>query len=200
MKTSILSAIVSSFALIAAHAVEPGAAAPDFALKDLKGNAVSLSALKGKVVVLEWINFECPFVKKHYVSGNLPALQKEAAEKGAVWVTINSSAEGKQGYLPADKMAELAAKQGHAGAHFAMDTDGKVGNAYGAKVTPHLFIIDAAGKVAYNGAIDSKPTTDAADVPTADPLFKNALHAVIAGKPVEQALNKPYGCGVKYAK
>lgn len=197
MKTLLLSALASA-AVLAAQAVEPGSAAPAFELKDLKGKSVSLADLKGKVIVLEWCNFGCPFVKKHYSGGNMPTLQKLAEEKGTVWITINSSAEGKQGYHPADKMAELAAKHGVASTHFCLDSDGVVGKAYGAKVTPHMFIIDAAGKVAYNGAIDSKKTTDAADVAKADPLFKNALHAVLAGEKVEKAMNKPYGCGVKY--
>lgn len=197
MKTLLFSALVSA-SVLTTHAVEPGDAAPAFELKDLKGKTVSLSDLKGKVIVLEWCNFGCPFVKKHYSGGNMPTLQKEAAEKGAVWITINSSAEGKQGYAPADKMAGMAEKHGVASTHFCLDTDGTVGKAYGAKVTPHMYIIDASGKIAYNGAIDSKSSTDAADIDKAKPLFKNALHAVLAGKEVKQALNKPYGCGVKY--
>ncbi|MDX1680176.1 MAG: thioredoxin family protein [Akkermansiaceae bacterium] len=198
MKKLLITAIVSAATALSAHAAEPGSDAPAFELKDLNGKTVSLDSLKGKVVVLEWVNFGCPFVKKHYSAGNMPSLQKEAAEKGAIWITINSSAEGKQGYMPADKMAKKAEEEGVAATHFCLDTDGKVGKAYGAKVTPHMFIIDAEGKVAYNGAIDSKATTKAADIEGADPLFKNALHAVIAGEEVEKAKNNPYGCGVKY--
>ena len=198
MKKLLLTGLISAATALGAYAAEPGAAAPAFELKDLKGNAVSLSSLKGKVVVLEWVNFGCPFVKKHYSGGNMQGLQKAAAEKGAVWITINSSAEGKGGYMPAEKMAAEVEKQGSAAAHFCMDTDGKVGKAYAAKVTPHMYIIDASGKVAYNGAIDSKPSTKAADIPGSDPLFKNALHAVLEGKEVANAKNKPYGCGVKY--
>lgn len=198
MKKLLITGLISAATALGAYAADPGADAPAFELKDLKGNPVSLSALKGKVVVLEWVNFGCPFVKKHYASGNMPSLQKQAAEKGAVWITINSSAEGKQGYLPADKMSAEAEKQGVAAKHFCLDTDGKVGKAYGAKVTPHMFVIDAEGKIAYNGAIDSVSSTKAADVEKADPLLMNALHAVLAGKAVENAKNKPYGCGVKY--
>lgn len=179
-------------------AVEPGQAAPDFKAKDLKGNAVALADLKGKVVVLEWVNYGCPFVAKHYDTGNLPKLQKEAAAKGVVWITVNSAAQGKQGHHPVDEMAALAAKQGNAATHFVMDSDGVIGRAYGAKVTPHLFIIDAAGKVAYNGAIDSLATTKKEDVAAAEPWFQQALTAVLAGQPVAHASNKPYGCGVKY--
>ena len=198
MKKLLLTGLISAATALGAYAADPGAAAPAFELKDLKGNAVSLSSLKGKVVVLEWVNFGCPFVKKHYSGGNMQGLQKAAAEKGAVWITINSSAEGKGGYMPTEKMAATVEKQGSAAAHFCMDTDGKVGKAYGAKVTPHMYIIDASGKLAYNGAIDSKASTKAADIPGADPLFKNALDAVIGGKAVTSAKNKPYGCGVKY--
>lgn len=200
MKTFLLSIAASAATLVAAQALDAGAAAPAFELKDLKGNAVSLESLKGKVVVLEWVNFGCPFVQKHYSGGNMQALQKMAAEKGAVWITINSAAEGKGGYHPTEKMAEIAAQQGSAAAHFCMDTDGKVGKAYDAKVTPHMFIINGQGEVVYNGAMDSKATTKAEDIETADPIFKNALEAVIAGKSIAlaQAKNKPYGCPVKY--
>lgn len=198
MKKLLITGLVFAATVLSIHAADPGTAAPAFELKDLKGNAVSSEALKGKVVVLEWVNFGCPFVKKHYSGGNMQGLQKTAAQKGAVWITINSSAEGKGGYMPAGKMAAEVKKQGNAATHFCMDTDGKVGKAYGAKVTPHMFIIDAAGKVAYNGAIDSKASTKASDIEGSDPLFKNALHAVIGGKEVANAKNKPYGCGVKY--
>ena len=198
MKTIALSCLLSLAAVLGSFAADPGTAAPDFHLKDLNGKPVSLSTLKGKVVVLEWVNYGCPFVIKHYDSGNLPALQKEAAGKEVVWITVNSSAEGKQGHHPAPEMAELAAKKGNAAAHFVIDADGTVGRAYGAKVTPHLFIIDAEGKVAYNGAIDSSPSTQSEDVAKAEPWFRRALEAVLAGKPVEHGLNKPYGCGVKY--
>ncbi len=198
MKKLLLTGLISAATAISVHAADPGADAPAFELKDLKGNAVSSEALKGKVVVLEWVNFGCPFVKKHYSGGNMQGLQKEAASKGVVWITVNSSAEGKGGYMETEKMAATVAKQESAATHFCMDTDGKVGKAYGAKVTPHMFIIDASGKVAYNGAIDDKKSTDAGHIATSTPLFKNALHAVIGGKEVENAKNNPYGCGVKY--
>ena len=198
MKKIIPTLVAGAFALVAAHAAEIGQPAPAFTAKNLKGDAVSLADLKGKVVVLEWVNFDCPFVKKHYASGNLPSLQESYAAKGVVWLTINSAAEDKQGYHEPSKMAEIAAAQGNKASHFLMDAEGKVGKAYDAKVTPHMFIIDAAGKLAYDGAIDSKATTKAEDVATADKLFVNALEAVLAGKPVADAKNKPYGCGVKY--
>ena len=198
MKKLLITGLISAATALSAYAADPGSAAPAFELKDLKGNAVSSEALKGKVVVLEWVNFGCPFVKKHYSGGNMQGLQKEAASKGVVWITVNSSAEGKGGYMPTEKMAATVAKNESAATHFCMDTDGKVGRAYGAKVTPHMFIIDASGKVAYNGAIDDKKSTDAGHIADSTPLFKNALHAVIAGKEVANAKNNPYGCGVKY--
>jgi glutathione peroxidase-family protein len=184
--------------LIAAVLLVIGQPAPDFTAKNVKGESVSLADFKGKTVVLEWVNFGCPFVKKHYASGNMPELQKTYAGKGVVWLTINSSAEGKQGYMEPAKMAEEAAKQGNNATHFIMDTDGKIGKAYDAKVTPHMFIIGPDGKLAYDGAIDSKATTEAADVATADKLFVTALDAVLAGKQAPNTKNKPYGCGVKY--
>lgn len=198
MKTIVYAAITGAFALVTINAKEVGKAAPQFAAKDLKGESVSLADLRGKTVVLEWVNFSCPFVKKHYSSGNLPKLQADYGAKGVVWVTVNSSAKGKQGYVESAEMVSLADKQGNKAAHFIMDTDGTIGKAYDAKVTPHMYIIDKEGVLVYNGAIDSKATTEAADVATADKLFANALDAVLAGKQVSDAMNKPYGCGVKY--
>ncbi len=198
MKRLLLSTLFTAALIAPSFAADPGAAAPAFEGTTVKSEKVSLDSLKGKVVVLEWVNFECPFVKKHYASGNLPKLQKEYTGKGVVWITINSGAEGKQGYLPATEMAARATKEGNAASHFVIDSSGTIGKAYGAKVTPHLFIINADGKVAYNGAMDSKATTKAEDIPSADPLFKNALDAVIAGTEVANAKNNPYGCGVKY--
>jgi glutathione peroxidase-family protein len=198
MKTIIHTAIAGAIALITSHAAEIGKPAPDFTAKNVKEESVSLADLKGKTVVLEWVNFGCPFVKKHYAGGNFQELQKTYTAKGVVWLTINSAAEGKQGYMEPAKMAEEAAKQGNKASHFIMDTDGKVGKAYDAKVTPHMFIISPDGKLAYDGAIDSKPTTEATDIATAEKLFANALDAVLAGKEVSNAKNKPYGCGVKY--
>lgn len=200
MKAILLTGVFSLIAVISTWAVDPGQTAPDFSVTDLKGQSVRLTGLKGKVVVLEWVNYGCPFVHKHYASGNLPKLQKDYTGKGVVWITINSSAEGMQGYHPVPKMTEVAAQQGNAASHFVIDSDGKVGRAYGAKVTPHLFIIGSDGEIAYNGAIDSTPSTGVEDVATADPLFKNALDAVLSGQQVAKAKNKPYGCGVKYAK
>lgn len=198
MKLLTLTAIAGVFALVTATAQEIGKPAPAFTAENLKGEKVSLAELKGKVVVLEWANYDCPFVKKHYTSGNIPKLQADYQAKGAVWITLNSGAKGKQGYHEPAKMAEVAKAQGHKADHFIVDADGTIGKAYAAKVTPHMFIINKEGTLVYDGAIDSKATTDAADVESADKLFVNALEATLAGKPVENAKNKPYGCGVKY--
>ena len=180
------------------YAVDPGAAAPAFEGTSVKSENVSLASLKGKVVVLEWVNYDCPFVKKHYDSGNMQRLQKAYTEKGVVWLSVNSSAAGKQGNYAPEKWNARATKEGNKASHFLIDASGTIGKAYDAKVTPHMFIITVDGKVAYNGAVDSKATTKAEDIVSAEPLFKNALDAVLAGKDVVQAKNKPYGCGVKY--
>jgi hypothetical protein len=197
MKSIVATAIAAVFSA-SAFAADPGKPAPDFNGKTVKSGEVSLSSLKGKVVVLEWVNYECPFVKKHYGSGNLPKLQETYTAKGVVWITVNSSAEGKQGYLEPAALAERSAKEGNKASHIVVDSSGAIGKAYKAKVTPHLFIINKDGVLAYNGAIDSKPTTKTEDIGGADQLFANALDAVLAGKEVANAKNQPYGCGVKY--
>lgn len=183
-----------------AYAVEPGDAAPGFTVKNVKGEEVSLADFKDKVVVLEWINYDCPFVKKHYGSGNMPKLQQTYTGKDVVWISVNSSAEGQQGYLPPSDLAARSTKEGNKASQIVLDTDGTVGKAYGAMTTPHMIVIDQDGKVAYNGAIDSKATTEVADIETADSYVSAALDAVLAGEAVETAKTKPYGCGVKYAK
>jgi glutathione peroxidase-family protein len=198
MKSILLTTIVSAFALVAATAAEIGQAAPAFDAKDLNGKTVTLGDLQGKVVVFEWVNFGCPFVKKHYGSGNMQKLQADYTAKGAVWITVNSTAKGKEGYQEAAKMAEIAKENGDKSTHFILDPDGKIGKAFGAKVTPHMFIVNKEGKLAYDGAIDSMATAKQDDVAAADKLFANALDAVLAGKEVVNAKNQPYGCGVKY--
>jgi hypothetical protein len=199
MKSLTLSTIAGVIAVAGVlSAKEIGQAAPDFSAKNVKGEEVSLSGLKGAVVVLEWVNFDCPFVKKYYASGNLPKLQESYTGKDVIWLTISSAAEGRPAYMEPAKLAERAEKEGNKASHVLVDGTSVVGKAYDAKVTPHLYIINKEGVLVYNGAIDSKPTTDAADVETADKLFVNALEAVLAGKEVPNAKNQPYGCGVKY--
>ncbi|MEY4489292.1 MAG: hypothetical protein RIQ79_1800 [Verrucomicrobiota bacterium] len=189
----------SIFAASVLGAATVGQPAPAFTLTDLDGKTHSLAELKGKVVVLEWTNPGCPFVKKHYdKSGNIPATQKAAVADGVIWLSINSSALGKEGdYDVAAAKAWLAAEKSAATAYLR-DTDGKVGHAYGAKTTPHIFVINAEGVLVYEGAIDSIRSADPADIAKAENYVKSALSDLKAGKPVAKASTQPYGCSVKY--
>jgi peroxiredoxin len=183
---------------LARAAAVVGEAAPDFTLTDSRGAKQSLSSLKGKWVVLEWVNYECPFVQKHYGSGNMQKLQKEYTAKGVVWLTVNSSNVGKQGYFAPAEIETRSKQWGAAQSAYLVDTDGTVGRAYGAKTTPHMFVIDPVGKVVYAGGIDDKPSTDKADIATARNFVKAALDDAMAGKPVTTTSSTPYGCSVKY--
>ena len=198
MKSLITASIVGAFAIATSSAVEIGKKAPAFTATNVKGEEVSLSNYKDKIVVLEWTNFECPFVEKHYSSKNMQKLQSDYTGQDVIWLTVNSSAEGKGGYLEPSKLGEKTMAEGSKSTEVLVDSDGTIGKAYDAKVTPHMMIIAKDGTLAYSGAIDSKPTTDVADIDTAEKLFANALDAVIAGKEIINAKNKPYGCGVKY--
>jgi peroxiredoxin len=176
-----------------------GKTAPDFTLTDSNGKSHSLSDYKGKVIVLEWFNHGCPFVVKHYDSGNMPKLQKEYTAKGVVWLSICSSAPGKQGYGTGDEQNAEAKKTGAAPTAILIDADGKVGRLYGARSTPSMYVITKKGSLAYAGAIDDKPTTDQADIKGAKNYVKEALDEVLGGKTVATASTKSYGCSVKYA-
>ena len=176
-----------------------GNAAPNFALPDTNGKTRSLADYKGKFVVLEWYQPDCPFVGKHYRSGNMQSLQKEYTSKGVIWLSIDSSAPGEEGNYPADKLNAIAAKVGAARTALLLDPDGKVGRLYGAKTTPDMYIIDPKGTLVYEGAIDNKRSTDLDDVKTATNYVKIALDAAMAGKPVPTSATRPYGCSVKYA-
>lgn len=198
MKTIVTTTLAALFAIACSSAKEVGKPAPAFTGKTLTGEEVSLSDLKGKVVVLEWVNFDCPFVKKHYASGNMGKLQEKYQAQDVVWLTICSSAEGKQGHAEPSAQAERAKKEGSKAKHFIADTDGTIGKAYDAKVTPHMFVINKEGNLVYNGAMDSMRTTNVADVEKAEPWLANAIDATLAGEQVENATNPPYGCGVKY--
>jgi len=183
-----------------AQGVRVGAPAPSFTATDSRGQTESLSQYRGKYVVLEWHNQGCPFTHKHYVSGNMQALQKEWTGKGVVWFTVISSAPGMQGYLtPGEENAYLA--QVHASpTAVLMDSDGEVGRLYNAKTTPQMVIIDPAGNLIYDGAIDDRPTPDAADIRGADNYVSDALTEAMAGKPVAKPFTHPYGCSVKYSE
>ncbi|HEX5035974.1 MAG TPA: thioredoxin family protein [bacterium] len=177
---------------------KPGDAAPDFTLKDSDGKTQTLSSYKGKYVVLEWFNEGCPFVKKHYESGSMQALQKEETGKGVVWLSVISSAEGKQGFSTPEQANAARKKWNIASTATLLDAKGEAGKLYEAKTTPHMFVIDPEGKVVYMGAIDDKPTSDPADVKTAKNYVKAALDEAMAGKPVATVSTTPYGCSVKY--
>lgn len=177
---------------------EIGKPAPAFSLTDTNGKTVSLADHKGKTVVLEWINYGCPFVKKHYETGNMQALQKEAAAQGVVWLSICSSAKGKEGHMSPADWNKANKAQGFAGTAVLLDAEGTVGKAYGAKTTPHMFVVDAKGNVAYMGAIDDKSSFDKEDVKTAKNHVRAALADLKAGKKVATSSTKPYGCSVKY--
>lgn len=179
---------------------EVGQPAPDFNLPDTNGQTHRLSEYKGKYVVLEWYNPDCPFVRKHYGSGNMQSLQKEFTAKGVVWLTIDSSAPGLEGNYPTEKLNEIAASQGAARTALLLDPEGKVGHEYGAKTTPDMYIINPEGKLIYEGAIDSKPSTALADLKVATNYVKVALDDSMSGKSVTQTVTRPYGCTVKYAQ
>jgi hypothetical protein len=175
-----------------------GAAAPDFSLTDSNGKLHALSDYKGKIVVLEWNNPECPFVRKHYGSGNMQKQQAAATAAGVIWLTINTGARGKQGNLDGAGanayVAKVAAKQ----TAYLLDADGKVGHLYGAETTPHMFVIDQAGVLRYMGGIDSIASTDVEDIAKATQYIPQVLAELAAGKQISVATSQPYGCSVKY--
>lgn len=176
-----------------------GQPAPAFTATDTSGRAVSLADFKGRHVVLEWVNPGCPYVRKHYDAKNMQATQKGAVDKGVVWLAVNSTAPEYGDYLAPAKLAAWMKDQGAAASATLMDEDGKLGRAYGARTTPHMYVIDPAGKLVYAGAIDSKPTSNKADIATATNHVNVALAESLAGKPVSTASTRAYGCTVKYS-
>ena len=193
-------ALTLLIALAAIAYADVGDPAQNFTLKSAAGKEVSLSDFKGKVVVLEWTNPGCPFVKKHYGSGNMQKLQKDATAKGVVWLSICSSAPGKQGNLSAEDAAKYSAGNGSAATAYLLDEDGKVGQLYGAKRTPEMYVINQEGTLVYHGAIDDKKTPDPADIPGAKNFVTAALDDVLANKPVSTPQTEAYGCSVKYGE
>jgi peroxiredoxin len=195
---TVIGSIMSATAVFAFDPPPIGSVAPDFSLADAKEATHSLLQYKGKYVVLEWFNPKCPFVKKHYESGNMQKLQEEFTSKGVVWLTINSSAPGTWGNLVPEqaerKMAEWKTHQ----TALLLDPEGKAGRAYGAKNTPNMVVISPEGKIVYEGAIDNKATPNPADIPDSINHVKVALDELLAGKPVTTSRTKPYGCAVEY--
>ncbi|MGB8464131.1 MAG: thioredoxin family protein [Terrimicrobiaceae bacterium] len=193
---SILFAVALAASVYASPQV--GKPAPNFTLKDLSGQSHELSDFKGKYVVLEWVNFGCPFVKKHYGSKNMQKLQKEFVDKGVVWLSICSSAPGKQGNETPDAAKSDLAEFGSAATAYLDDEDGTVGKLYQAKTTPDMFVVNPEGVLIYAGAIDDKPTPDPSTVAGANNYVRAALEEATAGKAVSVPSTKPYGCSVKY--
>src|SRR2546430_9414170 len=187
--------VLALFAMSLA-AVKVGDQAPDFTGSDSRGQTHKLSDYKGKFVVLEWHNNGCPYTKKHYESGNMQRLQKQWTDKGVVWFTVISSAPGSQGYVTADQENEYMQKMHAAPTAALLDPKGEIGHLYGAKTTPHMFIINPQGQLIYNGAIDDKSTSDPSDINGAKNYVSEALQEAKAGQPVAVAATRPYGCSV----
>jgi peroxiredoxin len=176
-----------------------GGSAPDFTLPNAQGAEVSLKSFAGKTVVLEWFNPGCPFVKKFYTNGDMQRFQRESVAKGVVWLTINSSAEGKQGHLTSAEALDVITELGLASTALLLDPNGTVGKLYGARTTPHMFVINPQGSLAYAGAVDSVASTRSNDIASATNYVLTAIDAISAGKNPAPSDTEPYGCGVKYA-
>jgi peroxiredoxin len=201
MSKTLAVAVVLAATAASAHAqAVVGQPAPAFTATDASGRSRSLAEFAGKVVVLEWWNPECPFVGKHYGSGHMQKLQKEWTGKGVVWLTVDSSAPGQQGHVDGRGATALMSERHGSPTAVLLDPAGSLGREYGAKTTPHMFVIDAKGKVVYAGGIDDTPSTDTADIATAKNYVDAALTEVVAGRPVTVATSQPYGCSVKYAR
>lgn len=175
-----------------------GQKAPDFTLPDTRGLKRKLSSYRGKFVVLEWVNFGCPFVRKHYDSGNMQSLQRMWTGKGVVWLSVNSSAPGKQGHFTPEEAEKIVEQNKAAPSAYLIDSNGDVGITYGARTTPHIFVIAPDGTLIYQGAIDSIASTDAADIKKSQNYLSDCLRQAMNGQPVATGTTKPYGCSVKY--
>ena len=176
-----------------------GEPAPAFSLADSYGKAISLADFRGKTVVLEWTNHDCPYVRKHYGANNMQMLQKKWTGQGVVWLTLISSAPGSEGYVTGEEANKLTAQRAAAPSHVLLDPKGDVGRAYGAQTTPHMYVIKGDGTLAYMGGIDDRPTTRLEDLKTAKNFVDAALTELAQGKPVSQTTARPYGCSVKYS-
>ena len=200
LKSLLVAAGFTLFAVGAQAAVKSGETAPDFELLGHDGKNHKLSDYKGKHVVLEWFNEGCPYVKKHYDAPdmNMQALQKKYGEKNVVWLTVVSSSVGEQGYVDVKGAPDMIKSHKANPTAMLLDPEGKVGKMFDAKVTPHMYVINGDGKLVYQGAIDDQPSAKAATLKTAKPLFANALDASISGQKIAEDTTKPYGCGIKY--
>jgi alkyl hydroperoxide reductase subunit AhpC len=192
-------ALVAAFAAVTiARAARVGEAAPNFTATDTNGQTHKLSDYAGKYVVLEWHNRGCPYTQKHYNSGNMERLQREWTGRGVIWLTVISSAPGKQGYVTAEEENAYVKQVSAAPTAVLLDPTGQLGHLYDAKTTPHMFIINPQGTLIYNGAIDDRPTTDLSDITGAKNYVSEALEEAMAGKSVSIPTTRPYGCSVKY--
>ncbi len=198
LRRSLIAAALAA-PLLAGANVNVDAPAPAFTATTADGKTVNLADFKGKTVVLEWTNHDCPFVKKHYGSGNMQAQQKDAAAQGVVWLQVISSAPGQQGHVDGATAKKLNADRGATPAATLLDPKGELGKLYGAQTTPHMYVIKGDGTLAYKGGIDSIGSAKVDDIAKAEPYVKDALAAVASGKKVEKASTRPYGCSVKYA-
>lgn len=194
----VCTALISAPALVLAVA-QPGKPAPDFSEMDASGATQALSDYKGQWLVLEWFNKDCPYVRKHYNSENMQALQKKYTGEDVKWLSVISSAKGKQGYVEPAEALEVAKDKGaHISAAYLMDGDGSMGRAYGAKTTPHMFVINPEGVVVYAGAIDDNSSANPAVIPDSSNYVAAALDAGMKGEAIEVASSRAYGCSVKY--
>lgn len=193
--TALLFCAVAGSAGAAARVGEP---APDFSGVDTAGKTHRLADYRGQLVVLEWTNHDCPFVQKHYDAGNMQAQQREATGQGVVWLSVISSAPGKQGHVSAAEADRLTAERAAAPTAVLLDESGTIGRAYGARTTPHMYLVDRDGTLVYMGGIDSVPSSNPDDIPGARQHLRVALNEVLQGKPVSEPVTRPYGCSVKY--
>jgi peroxiredoxin len=198
IRTSLATMAFLATTAIAIAAPEIGKPAPAFTAVDSNGKTHALGDFKGKTVILEWTNDGCPYVKKHYNAGNMQKIQKDLTAEGAVWLSVISSAPGKQGHVDGKGANDLTKSRNAAPTAVLLDPKGTIGRAYEAQTTPHMYVIDGVGVLRYMGAIDDKPSTDVATIPGARNYVREAVAAVKAGKPVEVAATDPYGCSVKY--
>ncbi|MFK7889022.1 MAG: thioredoxin family protein [Gammaproteobacteria bacterium] len=198
IKLVALAGLALSFATHAGAGIEIGKAAPDFTAIGSDGKSYTLSELRGQRVVLEWTNADCPYVRKHYGAGNMQALQKDAADNDILWLSVISSAPGKQGHVNAQGADALSESRSATPATVLLDESGDVGKLYGARTTPHMYIVDEDGTLVYAGGIDDKPTANPADIDSATNYVRQAMEELLAGKAVSVTTSRPYGCSVKY--
>lgn len=198
LSQTMLLSLLAAISLTTHAAVNVGQPAPDFTGLDSNGKQHSLSQYKGKTVILEWTNHDCPYVKKHYNSGNMQALHKDAAANGIVWLSIISSSPGKQGHVSGKQANELTASRNASPTAVILDESSEIGLLYGAKTTPHMYIVDKTGQLVYMGGIDNIPSKDEDDIPKSKNYVRTALDEMAASQAIKESITRPYGCSVKY--